>query len=303
MTRGQNTSHGSSPRARRLVSLAAVCAGAAALALALLADARVGESPDAPAAPAAGFVSAAAEPALQGPDYSRFAHSNPEHARLPCLLCHRREDSATKPRRTGHMPCAGCHTQQFADPQSPICAICHTDPPSAALRPFPPLRSFNARFDHALHARGAARPRNNCAACHRPARRGVALSLPSGASAHATCYQCHGARPTSPGARDLSSCNLCHELGRLTRVSESAAAFRVGFSHAEHARKGLGCGECHTVRAGAPRGRQVSSPQPLMHHASPRAQSCMSCHDNRRAFGGDNFADCKKCHEGNTWHF
>jgi hypothetical protein len=40
-----------------------------------------------------------------------------------------------------------------------------------------------------------------------------------------------------------------------------------------------------------------------MHHANARAQSCMTCHDDRRAFGGDDFSDCKKCHEGNTWHF
>jgi hypothetical protein len=40
-----------------------------------------------------------------------------------------------------------------------------------------------------------------------------------------------------------------------------------------------------------------------MHHANARAQSCMTCHNDRRAFGGDDFADCKKCHEGNTWHF
>ena len=91
--------------------------------------------------------------------------------------------------------------------------------------------------------------------------------------------------------------------GSVITVPETAPAFRVNFSHAEHTRKNLSCGDCHTLRAGAPQGRQVTSPQPLMHHASPRARSCMTCHDDRRAFGGDDFSDCKRCHEGNTWRF
>jgi c(7)-type cytochrome triheme protein len=77
----------------------------------------------------------------------------------------------------------------------------------------------------------------------------------------------------------------------------------VGFSHADHRRGNLSCNECHAVRAGVGQGRQVSSPQPLMHHAGARARSCMSCHDDKRAFGGDDFSDCKRCHQGNTWHF
>src|SRR5829696_8785744 len=54
-------------------------------------------------------------PATRAPDYSRFRHTNEQHARLPCLLCHRREDNSPRPvRSAGHTPCAGCHTQQFA---------------------------------------------------------------------------------------------------------------------------------------------------------------------------------------------
>ena len=29
-------------------------------------------------------------------DFSRFGHSNPSHTRLPCLLCHRRDDNSTR---------------------------------------------------------------------------------------------------------------------------------------------------------------------------------------------------------------
>jgi hypothetical protein len=29
----------------------------------------------------------------------------------------------------------------------------------------------------------------------------------------------------------------------------------------------------------------------------------MTCHDGKRAFGGDDFTVCKRCHTGATWHF
>jgi c(7)-type cytochrome triheme protein len=210
-----------------------------------------------------------AAPAQGGGDFSRFAHTNPNHSRLPCLLCHRREDNAPKPKLPGLQ-----------------------------------LRSFNVRFDHARHASGAARPRAGCVACHKPSRGGVALSIPAGLGAHNTCYACHTPRAQSSAGNDISSCSTCHQLGRHRRTPETAQAFRVNFSHARHgARQRLGCSDCHSIRAGLPQGRQVSAPQPLMHHAAPRAQSCMTCHNNRRAFGGDDFTDCKRCHTGNVWHF
>ena len=135
-------------------------------------------------------------------DFSKFGHTNPTHARLPCLLCHRRESNAPQPKLPGHMPCSGCHTQQFADQSSPICAICHTNPPARDLRSFPPLQSFNARFDHARHTNGAGRPATGCVACHKSERRGVGLTIPAGASAHVTCYQCHGPRAQGSAGQD-----------------------------------------------------------------------------------------------------
>jgi hypothetical protein len=29
----------------------------------------------------------------------------------------------------------------------------------------------------------------------------------------------------------------------------------------------------------------------------------MSCHDGKRAFGGDDFSACKRCHTGTRWRF
>ena len=101
-------------------------------------------------------------------DYSKFQHSNRNHSRLPCLLCHRRDSNAPVPKRPGasqHLPCAGCHAQQFANAESPICTICHTDVKSGALKPFPSrLISFGMKFDHAKHV---AMGNVNCSTCHR----------------------------------------------------------------------------------------------------------------------------------------
>ena len=243
------------------------------------------------------------EPQESGQNYSKFKHDDPNHSRLPCLLCHRRETNSprpTLPGSNGHLPCAGCHAQQFANSAGPICTICHTDAQSSALKPFPRLSSFNMKFDHARHVRMGG---VGCVTCHRPSRSGVAMTIPAGLNAHVSCYQCHSPRATS-GDRDISSCGVCHELGRHVRTRETARAFRLGFSHAKHDKsEGLNCNECHRVRAGAGRRIQVSGPQPLNHHASPGAFSCMSCHNGKRAFGGDDFSVCKRCHTGTTWHF
>ena len=224
-------------------------------------------------------------------DFSKFQHASAFHKRLPCLLCHRRETGAAQlamPSGKDHLPCAGCHAKQFADRSNAICTNCHTEPSSGALKTFPRLSSFNVKFDHARHT-GVA-----CANCHRPARRGVALTIPAGLNAHATCFKCHGPQARS-GDRDISSCGVCHELGSFTRVSQTARAFSVGFSHAQHR---LGCTDCHRVRAG-----DVSAPQPLNHHAARGSLSCMSCHNGKRAFGGDDFSVCKRCHQGPAWKF
>lgn len=236
-------------------------------------------------------------------DYSKFVHNTPNHARLPCLLCHRREGTTARPAlpgANGHLPCAGCHAQQFANKQSPICTICHTDPNSGAVKPFPSLKSFRSNFDHARHLRMG---NVSCATCHKPMRGGVALSIPRGFSAHTTCYTCHQPRAQS-GGRDISSCGTCHKLGPYSRTPTTSRAFAMNFSHSKHGQKeGLKCADCHEVRAGQPQRRQVTAPQAANHHASPNSMSCMTCHNGKRAFGGDDFSTCKRCHQGDRWRF
>jgi c(7)-type cytochrome triheme protein len=287
-------------RIRCLCSLAFVLVACVGFALVLIQDHRAAAQTQRQPS-ASETLAQAQEP---GRDFSKFTHTNPVHSRLPCLLCHRRDTNSPRPVRPGaggHMPCAGCHAQQFADPASPICTICHTDPQSGAMKPFPPLRTFGVRFDHATHTRQNLR--QGCATCHRPERRGVSLSIPSAAEGHTTCFQCHTPRALGPSGRDISSCGTCHRIGSYSRTPETAAAYRVSFSHSAHTGKGLACAECHQVRAGAAQRRQVSAPQPLMHHASAAAQSCISCHNDKRAFGVENFKNCTRCHRGSEWHF
>lgn len=236
----------------------------------------------------------------EGLDYSKFQHSSRNHSRLPCLLCHLRDSNAPVPKRPGasqHLPCAGCHAQQFSNSDTPLCTICHTDVKSGALKPFPRLQSFRMKFDHARHVSMAS---VSCATCHRETRGGVAMSIPSGFNAHATCYRCHSPRAQS-GGRDISSCGTCHQLGGYARTPEMMPAYRVSFSHTKHQR--VTCNECHQARAGMPQRRQVTTPEPLNHHAKGRGQSCMTCHDGKRAFGGEDFSVCKRCHTKDTWRF
>jgi c(7)-type cytochrome triheme protein len=239
-------------------------------------------------------------------DFSKFSHASQRHASLACASCHAREaDNSAQPRLPGHKACTGCHLPQFVTPSAPLCFVCHStlEGKNPAVKNFPPLRSFAARFDHAQHGAGAARPAAGCAACHQPAaRRSAALTIPAGFAAHRNCYSCHTPDARSAG-RDLATCGVCHAASaRLFRTPTLAPAFRAGFSHAAHgARQRLSCADCHSARAGLPQSKQVASPRAAEHFQNARAQSCMTCHDDRRAFGDANFRDCRRCHQGQTF--
>lgn len=312
-TTQQNTRAGAprprAVRARRWLSLAVCAAGCVAFLVTLVTNARVAApSPAAAkvaAANAAPAAPAGASPAQDGLDFSRFLHNSPRHSSLRCDECHRREGRSIQPQLPGHKSCTGCHLAQFVSNDNPVCTICHTSLEMA--RPndkgFPGLKSFNAVFPHDRHETGAGRPAEGCASCHAPAGRGgVARSVPATLNAHNNCYECH-----SPGgsAGNLSSCGDCHKQGRFVPASTAARAFAVSFSHNDHGpRQRLDCAACHNVRGGAQESRlEVTAPAPTQHFGSGRGQSCMTCHDNRRAFGGEDFQDCKRCHKGPTFSF
>lgn len=285
-------------KVRRVVLTTALIGGCTGLTLMLALDSSTHEVEVSPPAVASLVIPQSASSPLaasaQTIDFSKFSHKSAAHARISCLHCHRREDGGGRPSRPGHSSCTGCHSQQFASAESAFCITCHSKTGTAAVKAFPRLKSFGASFDHSDHTDV------ECSTCHKPAQRGVALSIPSGVAAHKTCYQCHEAQ-SQEGGRDISSCGTCHGADSNRMDGQSARAFKLNFSHAAHGRRqGLGCMDCHSVRAGAD---AVSSPQPAQHKASARARSCMTCHNGKRAFGGDNFADCKRCHTGNNFSF
>jgi c(7)-type cytochrome triheme protein len=232
-------------------------------------------------------------------DYSSFSHDVPTHQRLPCLLCHVREDNSPVPKLSGHLNCSGCHVQQFAQKDGQICAICHTDTQSGSLKRFPPLQNFDAKFDHSVHLR-----QTNCSTCHHPARKGFALSIPTGAAAHNACFQCHGPDKIVEG-RNIGSFSTCHESGSPPKAkSEWARAFSYNFSHADHkGKQDLNCTSCHSVIAGRGGNREINSPVVAMHFATGRSRSCGGCHNDKRAFGIEEFTNCRRCHEGKNFKF
>lgn len=260
-----------------------------------------------PAHTLANSLSISVQGGMNGRDFNTFSHRTPQHSAMACASCHHRKDNSPIPAVSGHKDCTSCHLAQFVTPNVPMCAICHTNLNSAnpPVKNFPRLASFNVVFDHAQHSRAPARPANDCAACHLPTQRGVAKTIPAGFTGnpggHTQCYTCH-----TPGStfnnRDMASCSTCHKQGGYRRTPTTARSFQVSFSHADHAGKqNLSCADCHTLRAGAPQSRQVSAPLPQQHFQSTRAQSCMSCHNGRRAFGDRAFGDCSRCHTGNTF--
>jgi hypothetical protein len=244
--------------------------------------------------------------AQQNTDFSRFRHDSPAHRdKRTCNDCHQRRDNAASPRLPGHKACTDCHLPQFVTPNIPMCAICHTslDSQNPPVKNFPTLQSFNARFDHAQHDRGSARPQEGCAACHRPAgRRSAAMTIPAGLGAHQQCYTCHTPGAQS-GGKDISTCGSCHQQGRFFRTPAASRAFAVAFRHSTHGpRQSLGCDDCHTLRPGLPQSQQVTAPRFAQHFPAGGAVSCATCHNDRRRIGGRvvfgdaRFDNCAKCH-------
>lgn len=297
---------------RRVLSLIALLLFSTSALITLFLGSRAAAGGANEAATREAFGSLEAKPSSLLQDYSRFSHSSPgAHAalsgRFNCSICHNRTDNSAEPKFPGHKACISCHQTQFNTPGTPLCMICHTQEGLSQQNPptkkFPgSLSEFRANFDHQQHSTGGARPPEGCAACHAPARRGVARTIPAGLSAHQTCYQCHTPGRQSGGI-DISSCGACHAPGSYGPTNANARSYGIGFSHADHGpRERLNCDSCHTVAGrGLPQGRQVSSTFPAQHFPTTRAQSCMTCHNGQRSFGETNFNDCKRCHTGPTF--
>lgn len=230
-------------------------------------------------------------------DFGKFNHSVPEHQKFDCKSCH--VNSGEKEIRfAGHESCVGCHLNQFTEQKGLMCAICHTDvkssnPPVVAFPAKFSDEPFNMKFDHAAHTKGDALPKEGCDSCHQPM--GPGKKIPVGIEAHQNCMTCH-----TPESK-IGSCSVCHEMKPYERTPQSRYVFRAVFSHADHGpRQKVTCAECHTVKEDAPQSKQVSNILAKQHRVA-KANTCYSCHDGVRAFGGNSpneFQNCRRCHTG-----
>ena len=234
-------------------------------------------------------------------NFRAFAHDVEEHKRFECVTCHRREGKSRELDYTGHESCVGCHMSQFItsdvnDQNRAFCSICHV--PSGLNSPEPPTKAFpttfiegfNMKFDHAAHDSGRGRPANGCSSCH--SLRDPGETIPAGIGAHANCYGCHTAES------GIGTCNVCHQLAPYRRSVPSNYSFKAIFRHSDHSR-GIGCGECHNVRAGVPQSQQVTNIA-IVEHIAPAGNNCRQCHNGSRAFSGSgtDVAVCARCHKG-----
>lgn len=212
-----------------------------------------------------------------------FNFDHAKHGRVACDSCHSpagvNKMSATTVSQHKNLAnsCATCHNSKraFGASRMADCRRCHVDIPASA--------NFGVRFSHAVHAK------DNCASCHKA---GAAnFSVPSGATAHNSCFQCH-----SPGksAAAKSTCFSCHNIGGGMDIKPSRAVIPGNFAHAKH--EFMGCDSCH-----APSGVKMTMPTAAMHKAKGKGTNCATCHDNQTAFGGEDFASCKRCHVGDKF--
>ncbi len=229
-------------------------------------------------------------------NFGTFLHTVEAHNQVNCDSCHQREAGSLELEYSGHDSCIGCHMSEFTNTKSNICAVCHSDTQTvpAPMKAFPAHfnEGFNMKFDHAAHTRGEGLPEQGCVSCHAPA--GASQTIPSTIAAHATCFTCHV--PDSP----IGSCNVCHTTAPYSRTPSTTAVIRAVFRHSDHTlRQGVSCAECHTVGVSTVQSKQVSVPVAVEHFSSRAgAVTCRTCHNDRRAFGEADFANCRRCHTG-----
>jgi c(7)-type cytochrome triheme protein len=161
---------------------------------------------------------------------------------------------------------------------------------------FPERQTFGTEFSHKTHATYASgEKRADCSSCHAVA--GARATFP----AHRECYVCHKAPDQVKAGEKVgpASCGECHTpTGNKKPPSAMSKAYSYRFTHQVHVeREGIGCAECHQVLGET--AVQVSVPQ-LREHRGGGFKGCASCHNGRRAFGGELVSNaCARCHGRN----
>lgn len=156
---------------------------------------------------------------------------------------------------------------------------------------FPP-QQLTIRFNHRLHVKELGQA---CDSCHDKARTSH-KSSDSLLPAVTRCDKCHqsdhsdlGSVKSSPEL--LSQCGYCHigyrpeDGNRVARMNVPAP--RLHFSHAIHAARNVGCGQCH----GAVQNLELATRDQL-----PRMKGCFACHQMPEPARGDAAGECTTCH-------
>ncbi|HEY5961473.1 MAG TPA: cytochrome c3 family protein [Polyangiaceae bacterium] len=185
---------------------------------------------------------------------------------------------------------SGAASSAIAAP-SAIAASSESAPPTALskARPqpnpvvIPPYRA-RIRAAHRVHAE---QTQMACVDCHVRAKTSQRAEDWLGPEA-ATCDRCHGIDHRSLSALQLASdvtCRRCH----ISEVTERPRA-HLRHSHAQHARRNIGCAQCHA--------RVERLPDALGSERLPTKPLCVRCHAGRSSrVDGQARADCTVCHE------
>jgi hypothetical protein len=171
-------------------------------------------------------------------------------------------------------------------------------PPGTRSSPVPsdeifPPQTLTIRFNHRKHVKEL---KLACKSCH-----GAALTSDAAAdrllpSPTEGCDGCHGSDHRDLGhvraGRDpLGQCAYCHlgasagVEGRVARMVLPRANLR--FSHARHAVRNIGCGQCHG---------QVGELELATREQLPRMAGCLACHGLTGPAQGKARGGCPTCH-------
>jgi len=180
--------------------------------------------------------------------------------------------------------------------QTPALTAATQAPPQHAPNPVvvPPY-SATIRAAHRVHAEQA---NLLCKDCHADVERSTETRDWLGPSA-ALCDKCHEPKHANLPAGSVAQgpdCAVCHltdpeqrSLHLTGSALERHPTAHLQFSHAKHAKRHIGCAQCH--------GLVAKSRDALGSERLPRKPSCVRCHRGEGRIDGQAMATCVTCHE------
>lgn len=156
-----------------------------------------------------------------------------------------------------------------------------------------PAQQLSIRFNHRLHVRDL---KLACTDCHRRAATST-QSSDSLLPAPTRCDGCHKSDHrdlnlvTSSGGDFIGDCAYCHigyqaEMGNRVARQQMPAP-HLKFSHQAHARRNIGCAQCHG---------QVQNIELATRDQLPTMRGCFGCHQMPEPARGEASGECTSCH-------